>query len=303
MGLIHARSRGISLSIFCLAFILTISTHAFSQTPLSSPSPTPEPSNNRSEKHLIRDILSDQKAIWTAPFHLNRGDAAWVIPLTGATATLFATDTRTSGELVENGDNLNRLRISRYVSQLGAYYTTGGIAGAFYLTGRVTHNAHARETGLLAAEALIDGAIVGGVLKVASQRPRPSVDDSSGEFFDRGSSFPSGHAISAWSLATIVAQEYGQHRPVVKIGAYALASAVSISRYTGGKHFLSDVLVGSAIGYGIGRYVYERHHDQTLDFENKRKVSKLLQSELFPRIVPEYSPRTQTYGARLAWNF
>jgi membrane-associated phospholipid phosphatase len=156
---------------------------------------------------------------------------------------------------------------------------------------------------LLGAEALIDSSIVVTALKTASQRQRPSEDHSSGEFFEGGSSFPSGHAISAWSLATVIAQEYGHHRPLVQIGAYGLATAVSLSRYTGRNHFLSDVLVGSAIGYGIGRYVYHKHHDPALDARNRKQNNDLVRSKFFPRITPLYYPRAGVYGGTLAWNF
>jgi len=269
-------------------------------SPPVSPQPTPTPSL---EKKFFINILRDQKAIWTSPFHVDRNDAKWVVPIGLSTAVLFATDRHTSGELVENGDNQNRLRISKDISQLGTVYVTGGVAGAFYLTGRETHNDRARETGLLSAEALLDSGIVAGALKLVSQRQRPSVDNSSGEFFDGGSSFPSGHAISAWSVATVIAQEYGHNRPLVRIGVYGVATAVSLSRYTGRNHFLSDALAGSAMGYGIGRYVYHQHHDPSLDSFTKKKTTSLIPTKFFPRIVPLYSPRARVFGAELAWSF
>ena len=255
------------------------------------------------EKNLLRNILLDQKNIWTAPFHLHSGDAKWAVPLTAGFITLWATDRQTSGELVENGDNEQRLRISKDVSQLGAAYTTGGVALGLYLFGRIDKNTKARETGLLAGEALINSAIVAQVLKAASQRQRPPADNSSGEFWDGGSSFPSGHAVSAWSVATVIAQEYGKHRPAVQIAAYGIASAVSIARFTGRNHFLSDALIGSAIGYGVGRYVYHQHHDPSLDAYNTTKSKSVTQSRWFPRITPLYASRAHAYGAGLQWAF
>src|SRR5258707_14437057 len=49
--------------------------------------------------------------------------------------------------------------------------------------------------------------------------------------------------------------------PLTSIFVYGLASAVSASRITGKQHFPSDVLVGSAIGWLEGMYVYRKHHD------------------------------------------
>jgi len=294
-------ARAASFSVLLFSVILIFSSNGLAQTPPSSralPKPTPS-----LEKKFFVNILDDQRAIWTSPFHMSGRDAKWLAPLGVSTIALIATDRRTSGKLVENGDNLNRLRISRYVSRLGSTVSTAGVAAGIYLTGRATHNDHLRETGLLGAEALIDSDIVVTALKTASQRQRPPKDHSSGEFFDGGSSFPSGHAISAWSLATVIAQEYGHQRPLVQVGAYGLATAVSLSRYTGRNHFLSDVLVGSAMGYGIGRYVYHKRHDPTLDARNGEQNNEVVRSRLFPRIAPIYYPRAHVYGGMLAWNF
>jgi hypothetical protein len=79
--------------------------------------------------------------------------------------------------LVEDGDNQTRLRISRYISRLGESYATGGVAAAFYPFGRATHNARARETGLLGAEALVDSGIDVQALKTITRRPRPTHAD------------------------------------------------------------------------------------------------------------------------------
>jgi membrane-associated phospholipid phosphatase len=266
----------------------------------SDPQPTPTPSL---EKKFLKNILSDQRAIWTAPFSLHRGDGKWLAPLGAATIALMATDRHTSGELFEDGDHRTRLNISRDVSRLGSVYATGGVAAAFYLVGRADHNERARETGLLAAETLIDAGIVTEALKAISQRPRPPVDHASAEFFDRGNSFPSGHSVSAWSVATIIANEYGAQRPLVRFGAYGLAAAVSLSRYTGTNHFLSDVVVGSALGYGIGKYVYRTHHDRALDGDTGTKGKKsITRSRFFPEVVPSYSARTHTYAGTLSWH-
>jgi membrane-associated phospholipid phosphatase len=282
------------------AFLL-LSVPAYGQNSASDSLPQPQPSPTPSlEKKFLANIFRDQRAIWTAPFNVRRGDGKWLAPLGAATLLFVATDRHTSGELVEPGNHDNRLRISHDFSRLGSGYTTGGLAAAFYFVGRAKHDDRARETGLLAAEALIDSAIVVTGLKTVSQRQRPTVDHASGEFFDGGSSFPSGHAISTWALATVIDQEYGRHRPFVRFAVYGLATAVSLSRYTGTNHFLSDIVVGSALGYGIGRYVYRQHHDQSLDGGAIKKKG-ITRSRFFPKIAPTYSHRGNAYGATLSW--
>jgi len=292
---------------FLFFLILIFSPNIPAQTPRTNDHVKPKSSLKlKLEKEFFASILDDQRAIWTSPFHLHQSDAKWLAPLGLSTVTLLATDRRTSAELIEHGDNLNRLRISKGISQLGALYTTAGAAGVMYLAGRATRNDRLRETGLLGVEALIDSNIIVSALKIASQRQRPPVDHSSGEFFDGGTSFPSGHAINAWSLAAVITQEYGHHRPLVQVGAFGIATAVSLSRYTGRNHFLSDVLVGSAMGYGIGRYVYHKHHDSALDAGSERENddhADSARSKLFPRIIPVYYSRAHVYGGKLMWNF
>jgi membrane-associated phospholipid phosphatase len=296
-----SRVRHSLLWVSLLAAIL-ISSNSLAQTPFHKSSSRPKQKPSPEKKFLV-NILHDQRAIWTSPFHMRESDSKWLAPLGLSTIALIATDRRTSGELVENGDNRSRLRISKDISRMGSFYATGAAAAAFYLGGRLTNNPRVRETGLLGAEALIDSVILVSAIKTVSQRQRPIADHSSGEFFDGGSSFPSGHAISAWTLATVIAQEYGHHRPVVQFGAYGLATAVSLSRYTARKHFLSDALVGSAMGYGIGRYVYHKHHDPALDALNEKQNDDLARSKLFPRIAPLYNPRAHVYGAMMTWSF
>src|ERR1041385_125615 len=265
-------------------------------TPQSAPTPT-------LERRFFRNVLGDQAAIWTSPFHMGHGDAKWLAPLGVSAAVFFATDRRTAGEMAEGSDNSTRVRISRDISQAGNLYTTGGAAAAFYLIGRASHNARARETGLLAAEALVNGPLVVEALKPVSRRQRPPTDHASGEFFEGGTSFPSGHAISAWSFASVVAEEYGQHRPLLRFGIYGLAAAVSFSRFTGRNHFLSDALVGSALGYGIGHYVYRKHQDPALDSDDGAQQTSAARSKKLPLVSPIFSRAERAYGLGLAWDF
>ena len=294
--------------LFCvfslLIFFAAVDTQAQSSAGGAQPTPTPQAKPTQTlESRFFANILSDQRAIWTSPFHLNRGDARWLAPFSLATAALLATDRNSAGEMAEGGNNQARLRISKYVSRGGDLYTTGTVAATFYFVGRATHSTRARETGLLGAEALIDSNLVVEALKIATQRPRPRVDNASGEFYDRGDSFPSGHAISAWSLATVIAYEYGKRRPLVRVGAYGFATAVSLSRYTGRNHFLSDVLVGSALGYGIGRFVYYKHHDPSLDATDGETKLNGMRSKLMPTLAPRFSRARRAYGLMMAWNF
>ena len=262
-------------------------------TAFSASAQTPSPSPSSLEKDFFKNILDDQKNIWTAPFHIERDDAKWIVPGSIGLMALITTDRITGDEIAEVD---NRVAVSKAISNAGSAYTLGAVAGTFYLLGRKNNNARARETGLLSAEALADGLLVGGGLKVITQRGRPADGRERSEFFDGGSSFPSGHSTQVWAVATVIASEYHDRRSV-QIAAFATATAVSVARFTEGKHYLSDVIAGSALGYGIGKYVYHKRHRESVD--STEEASKLW----WPSITPEVNRRARQYGIGLTWSF
>jgi hypothetical protein len=137
-----------------------------------------------------------------------------------------------------------------------------GIGGGLYLWGHITHDDHKIETGILAGEAAIDSLVPVYGMKYGLGRERPLQNNYQGQFFQGGVSFPSEHAAAVWSIASVIAHEYPG--PLTSLFVYGLASAVSLSRVTAKQHFPSDVLVGSAIGWFEGMYVYRKHHDPNI---------------------------------------
>jgi membrane-associated phospholipid phosphatase len=214
--------------------------------------------DNTLGKEFIKHLLSDQKAIWTSPAHIRWADAGWLFPLAAATGGLFATDRALPPALTTDQTKLNRyVSISNY-----GLYSMIAAGGGLYILGKITHDDHKRETGVLAGEAAINAAAVTSSFKYVLGRARPYQDQGLGNFFQGGTSFPSDHSAVTWSIASVIAHEYPG--PLTQIGVYGLATLVSASRVAGKQHFPSDVLVGGAIGWLIGRQVYRAHHDPEL---------------------------------------
>ena len=210
------------------------------------------------EVQLLRDFAQDQKAIWTSPTHVRLVDADWLVPLGATMGIMLATDTEYSRNL---SNSSTRLKYSGDFSNagIGAFAAVGA---GFYFMGKITHDEHKRETGLLAGEAALDSLVPVYAFKYAFGRERPLQDNFQGNFFSGGGSFPSEHAALAWSIATVIAHEYPG--PLTEMLAYGAASAIGFSRITAKQHFPTDVLVGSAIGWFVGQYVYRTHHDPDL---------------------------------------
>ena len=238
-------------------------------------------------KKLLLNIALDQKDIFTSPFRVNRHNAVqWLVPM-AVTGALIASDTHIANAF-ENSSG--QVRWGGRISDIGASYTLIPIVAGSYVYGAWRDDPKAREIGVLGTESLLDSLIVVGVLKEVFRRDRPD-DKHPGDFWAGGTSFPSGHAIQVWSIASLLDHEY-KHKKIVGITAYSLAGIVSAARVAAQKHFASDVVAGGTIGWFIGRYVYDTH------------MSHLAHNHasLIPMIVPQADPHQRSYGVGLVFN-
>jgi len=204
-------------------------------------------------------ILKDQGAIWTSPVRMEPHDLEWLVPLTLATGAAIGTDHRVLSSVVSHDATFNHANVD------ASNVLTGGLIAApvlLYGMGRLHADAHAQEAGILSGEAILDGLVVEQGMKLVFWRERPSTDHGRGRFFQTGvgvdSSFPSSHSILVWSSAAVIAGEYPSRW--AQLGIYSMATGVSLTRVLGQEHFPSDALVGSAVGWLVGHYVYRKHH-------------------------------------------
>jgi membrane-associated phospholipid phosphatase len=239
---------------------------------------------------LTRNILIDQKEIWTSPFHMSKHNAAWWLLFGGAAAALIASDHKIENELPTHG---SLVTTSTRISQAGAPYTVIPVIAGLYIVGALTDNPKARETSMLGTEAALDSLIIVEGLKLATRRSRPL--EHEGQFFDGGASFPSGHTVVVWAVASVVASEYNK-TIFVPIAAYSLASLVSVSRITARQHFASDVIIGAGIGWFTGRYVFKTHYDHSIHRRNG-----FTHALMHPQIAPSVAPGSGTMAVGLKW--
>lgn len=226
----------------------------------SAPQPADKFLHPNESKFFIH-LADDQKNIWTSPFHLKPADAKWLVPMGGIATGLFVTDPQSSYAMRLDHQHPLNLAADAGVG------TALGLTGAAYFWGRITHNERARETGVLATEAMINAVGVDYALKGITGRERPFPSNFQNIFFHGGTSFPSDHAAVTWAFASIVAQEYPH--PVAEFGAYGLALGVSLARAAADQHFLSDVFIGGLMGYQIGRQIYKNRHNPEIDDDLK----------------------------------
>jgi membrane-associated phospholipid phosphatase len=243
---------------------------AQNQTPQNPTPPNPSPRSSTPPaaerevtwRTLPGNFLQDQKEIWLFPTQLAKGKH-WLptLAIAGVTTVLLVTDSRDTPYFRRTAEFSG---FNKAFSGTITSVETAAIPAAFLVVGHFRHDSYAETTALLAAEAYADCAVVDEVMKVSTRRLRPSDIAPSGNFSDTfyegrvsaggfNSGFPSGHSIAAFSIATVIAHRYRQHR-WVPIAAYGLATVIAFSRVTNQAHFPSDVFVGAALGIAISEF-------------------------------------------------
>jgi len=97
-------------------------------------------------------------------------------------------------------------------------------------------------------------AVTGLKYAVGRARPEQNVGNHDFKSFSGAGgydSFPSGHTIVAWAVATPFALEYDAP------WLYGVAGLTNLARIGSRQHWVSDTVAGSLLGYGIGRMFWE----------------------------------------------
>ena len=260
------------------------STGQISTLPASEAALTTRPAESSSSGDslsldYVKDIFSDTGRIITSPGHWDSGDwlkAAAVVSITGGLISADAgirdfaqrNQSPVAGKFATIGNDLGN-----------PLYTLPPVA-AFYLYGYVNDDRKARRTSLRAVESLAISSLFTEILKEVAQRNRPNSGASPNSwngphFSTKNVSFCSGHTSSAFSMATVFAEEYRDTWYVPPI-AYGLASLTGLSRIYSNEHWASDVFFGAAVGYFVGQTVV-RYHQNALS--NNLSVTPVLSSE------------------------
>jgi membrane-associated phospholipid phosphatase len=212
------------------------------------------------ERTFTPNFVRDHFGIWTSPLRTKYKDLIWLLPASGILTALFLTDNDFSGALTNNHKPTRLERdISNAFGQIGGYGPTLGVPGGLIVTGFLTKNDRMRETGVLQYKAIAHASLLFlAVSRIAGRNKPNNARKGKGEFFEGGTSFPSGHVLNSFTSASVLAHEYSD-KPWVGIIAYTLSSLVAGSRVTQAIHFPSDVFVSVVAGILIGRYVVEHN--------------------------------------------
>jgi membrane-associated phospholipid phosphatase len=204
-------------------------------------------------KSLPKNLFVDQKDFWTAPLHFSHQQWEWTVPSLLVGGLLIKADNTIEKHVPTSKSTV----LHAGTASNAGVAALAGVGAGLFLLGHLESDDQKRETGILAGEAAIGTLADAEVFKYAAGRERPFTGSRTGRFFVGGDSFPSVHSSVSWAIASVIAHEYPGW--LTQILAYGTAGGVSAARWAGQKHFASDVMIGAALGWYMGRQVYRTH--------------------------------------------
>jgi membrane-associated phospholipid phosphatase len=155
----------------------------------------------------LKRYLNDGAAIATAPFRFDVRDWAEVAAISGSVVFVGTRDDRIDA-WVQNHRSKQSDNFARVVTPFGSWAAIGASAVALG-GGLISHNKRLLDTGRDAVEAeILAAGITTPLLKYAVGRVRPSDGADADEFkpFSGNSSSPSGHALEAFAVASVLSE-------------------------------------------------------------------------------------------------
>ena len=216
-----------------------------------------------------KGYVSDIKVLITSPSRWDSSDWMKTFVFVGITGVLYTFDENIQDWVQKNRSNTSD-GISSFAKPFGEAYILLPALGTLYLYGHLSDDKKAKRTVLLSTESFVITGIFTQATKFIGHRHRPSSGDSSNTWDGPGFStshlsFPSGHASSAFAIATVMACEY-EDKFLIPALSYGIATLTALSRVNDNAHWASDVFFGAGIGYFTGKAIVNLHRGKDNKF-------------------------------------
>jgi membrane-associated phospholipid phosphatase len=243
------------LTLPFLAALLLVASPLFAQTNTTDESihPLADPDYWHNYPHGLANIV-------TAPSHWDAEQWRTFAVIAGVTGGLFLADETIRDWVQDDLRNGTTNKMADLARPFGsnAVVAVGSLALAG--AGAIMDNRHTEETGLLSLQGLLLSNVTLEGLKLLTHRHRPDESPNDAHQWDGPGlhsgykSFASGHSAKAFMLASVIASQYPDNKPL-QIASYGIAGLTALSRVNDDRHWASDVVAGAAIGYSIGKLV------------------------------------------------
>lgn len=234
-------------------------------------------------------IVEDYKHVFTAPTRWEAQDwknAGWAALAVAGVSFVADAEVRDYMRKQPRGNDTHDLL--NKVENFGQTYAFG-LMGGYYLAGAITSDEKTVQVSQDLIAASMISATINQTIKTSTSRYRPRDNQGTRNFqgytvLNNNTSFASGHATEAFTLAAVFASHY--EAAWVSYAAYSTAGLVAVARMYNDAHFASDVTASALIGTLVGKSVVSHNRS----FRGNQLV-------LLPMFGPDLS------GVQLVGNF
>jgi len=238
-------------------------------------------------KPYFKSYLYDTRDIIVSPAKASPRQLLQFSAVTCAGIVIASQDARIRNFALDNRSLTTQRIQEHFLEPWGSGKYSMPLLGMFYFYGSVKNDERSKQTALLGLKAFVISGIIVTIPKQFFHRHRPcptayggsshpacatespfefdglfnikgdfqSFNDYVNIFFQSSNnSFPSGHSASAFAMATVISEQF-KYKKWVPIIAYSLAGLTSLSRIEANKHWASDVFIGAALGYSVGKFI------------------------------------------------
>lgn len=207
-------------------------------------------------------VLLNTGSVLARPFRPEPVDIWVIIPTLIGTAIAINTDVLTHKELQKIPDPLiGDKQLSYWVSYLGEGWVDVVVFLAFGILG----GRDGQRVAIAGLQALAATGIASLISKRIFRLERPTFDREQQHWFSRfeADAMPAGHAMTAFATAAVLSREYPRLSPLF----YGLALWVGLARVQQSAHWVSDIVVGAALGTLFGWQSWAITEDTGLEFQ------------------------------------
>ena len=215
-------------------------------------------------KSYLKSYWHSGLTVLGQPLHYDWKDWTVFGGIATATTLAFVYDDEIFNYIDKTFTNSQSNTISQYSDIYGEELFIVPSIALTYTIGAIAKDTRLKNMSLATLQSFIFAEVASAGIKVLTCRERPDANSQQptansqswlGPFATfESTSFVSGHSTRAFALATTVAGFYPEKK-WVGIVSYSLATMSSVGRVISKEHWTSDVIVGAALGYFIGRGV------------------------------------------------
>lgn len=204
-------------------------------------------------------------------------------------------------ELVQDGFlSPDHFRVWNMTGDLVIWGLAGAGVAGLLIGGLVAKDDKATQTAVLMIEAFAVAQTYHNVIKLMTGRAGPQRPELEGEYFGPAQGYklwpegtPSGHMASMYALLSVLM--YSLDHPAAWVGLNAFALVFGAALVGDDYHWLSDVIFGAGIGFGVGRWVVRHRSTWYVYGEQAAPVT----ASFAPLVIPSRG----AYGLSLAGTF